>query len=46
LQDAFAHQFDRFEPVLHPGPADSEDEEATIEALDAPSELLDNVFGQ
>jgi hypothetical protein len=46
-QHALAHQFDRFEllVVLHSGPADPDDEEVTIEALDAPVESLDNVFG-
>ena len=46
-QDVFAHQFDHFElfVVLHPGPADPEDEEVTIEASDAPFELFDDVLG-
>jgi hypothetical protein len=46
-QYVLTHQFDHFElfVVLHPGPADPEDEEVTIEASDAPFELLDNVFG-
>ena len=46
-QYVFTHEFDHFElfVVLHPGPADPEDEEVTIEAFDAPFELLDNVFG-
>src|SRR5713101_8478779 len=46
-QYVLAHEFDHFEllVVLHPGPSDPEDEEVTIEAIDAPFELLDNVFG-
>jgi hypothetical protein len=46
-QDVFAHQFVLFELLvfLHLGPADPKDEEVTIEAIDAPFELLDNVFG-
>ncbi len=46
-QYVLAHQFDYFEllVVLHPRPSDPEDEEVAIEAIDAPFELLDNVFG-